>query len=314
MGQKLLRVASGTTRGKFGAYLKGHYQLYLFLVPAIIYLILFQYLPIYGVQIAFREYTPQLGITGSPFVGLKQFEDFFTSYFFGTTLGNTLILSGLTLLVGFPVPILLALTLNQLPGKHYRKLIQTVTYAPYFISMVVICGMIYIFLSPRTGLVNNFLSLIGMESINFMGDPKYFRAIYVLSDVWQMAGWNAIIYLASLASVSPELHEAAVVDGANKFQRIWYIDIPGILPTAMILLILNMGNIMSVGFEKAFLLQTSSNTKVSEIIATYVYKIGIEQTRYSYAAAVGLFNSLVNMILLVFVNAISKRLTDQSLW
>lgn len=299
---------------KFSDYLKRNYQLYLFLLPAIIYLIVFQYVPLYGVQIAFKDYTPKLGILGSPWVGLKHFMTFFNSYYFSRLLINTLALSGLTLLFGFPIPIILALLLNQLPGQRYKKVIQTVTYAPYFISTVVICGMLYVFLSPRTGLLNHILGLFGMGSINFMGEPKYFRGIYVISEIWQMAGWNTIIYLAALAGVSPELHEAAVMDGAGKFLRIIHIDIPGILPQAMILLILNVGNIMSIGFEKVFLLQNDINAMTSEIISTYVYKMGIEHAQFSFASAVGLFNSLVNMILLIIINRISKKMTENSLW
>lgn len=301
-------------RRKFINYMSGHYQLYLFLIPAIIYLVVFQYAPLYGVQIAFKDYSTKLGILGSPWVGLKHFQEFFNSYYFGEVLRNTLLLSGLTLLVGFPVPIILALLLNQIPSEKFKKVVQTVTYAPYFISTVVICGMLYVFLSPSSGLINNILQIFGIGPINFMAEPQYFRGIYVISDVWQMAGWNSIIYLAALASVSPELHEAAVMDGASKFQRILHIDIPGILPQAMILLILNVGNIMSIGFEKVYLLQNDVNMINSEIISTYVYKMGIEHAQHSFASAVGLFNSVVNMILLVSVNAISRKLTENSLW
>lgn len=299
---------------KYLKQLKSNYQLYLFLLPAVLYLLVFQYAPLYGVQIAFRDYTPKLGIFGSPWVGLKHFQTFFNSFYFKELLVNTLALSGLTLVIGFPIPIVLALLLNQLPGKRYRKVIQTVTYAPYFISTVVICGMLYVFLSPSSGLVNHIIEFFGGKPINFMGEAKYFRGIYVSSEIWQMTGWNTIIYLAALAGVSPELHEAAVVDGAGKLQRIWHIDIPGILPQVMILLILNVGNIMSIGFEKAFLLQNDVNAAASEIISTYVYKMGIEQAQHSFASAVGLFNSAINICLLLIINEVSKRATENSLW
>ena len=299
---------------KFRVYFKNNYQLYLFLLPAVVYLVIFQYGPLYGVQIAFRDYTPKLGIFGSPWVGLAHFQSFIQSYFFKELFVNTLALSGMTLLFGFPLPIILALLLNQFPGRRYRKLIQTVTYAPYFISTVVICGMLYVFLSPSTGLINHIIGIFGGKPINFMGEPKYFRGMYVVSEIWQMTGWNAVIYLAALSGVDPQLHEAAVMDGAGKLQRILHIDIPGILPQAMILLILNVGNIMNIGFEKVFLLQNDVNAVTSEIISTYVYKMGIEQAQHSFASAVGLFNSVINMGLLLIINAVSKHLTENSLW
>ncbi|MEG2951470.1 MAG: ABC transporter permease subunit [Clostridia bacterium] len=297
-----------------GSYLHNHYQLYLFLLPALVYILIFQYWPIYGVQIAFKDFKPGLGIEGSPWVGLKHFDMFFNSYFFGEILGNTLKLSLLTLLFGFPIPILLALLLNQLPNQRYKRLVQTITYAPYFISTVVLCGMLYVFLSVRTGIFNHVIVLLGGRAINFIGDPRYFRTIYVASGVWQMSGFNAIIYLAALAGISPELHEAAVVDGATKLQRVIHIDIPSIMPTIVMLLILNTGSLMSIGFEKAFLLQSNFNVAVSEIISTYVYKAGIEQMRYSFASAVDLVNSVVNMTLLLTVNAISRKVSGSSLW
>lgn len=300
--------------GKRFAYVRNNYQLYLFLLPAVIYLLVFHYAPLYGVQIAFRDYLPKLGILGSPWVGLKHFQTFFRSYYFKELFVNTMALSGLTLAFGFPIPVILALLLNQLPSKRYRKVVQIVTYAPYFISTVVVCGMLYVFLSPSSGLINHIIGLFGGKPINFMGEAKYFRGIYVSSEIWQMTGWNTIIYLAALAGVSPELHEAAVVDGAGKLQRIMHIDIPGILPQVMILLILNVGSIMSIGFEKVFLLQNDVNAATSEIISTYVYKMGIEQAQHSFASAVGLFNSVINICLLLTINRVSKKMTENSLW
>lgn len=299
---------------KIWNYIKSHYMLYIFLLPAIIYMIIFNYVPLYGAQIAFRDFKPGMGFSEGTFVGLRHFLDFFNSYFFAQTFSNTLILSLSTLIISFPFPLILALLLNQLPGQRYRRLVQTVTYAPYFISMVVVYGIMYVFMAPQTGFISNFLGLFAVNNINLLGDPAAFRPAYILSNIWQTTGWNAIIYLGVLANVSPELHEAAIVDGASKIRRIWHIDIPGILPTVVILFILNAGNIMSIGFEKVYLMQNGSNMAVSEIIATYVYKAGIESQKYSYAAAVGLFNAVINMIVLFVVNLAAKKTTNSSLW
>lgn len=290
------------------------WQLYAFLLPALVILILFSYVPMYGVQLAFRDYNPIMGITGSPWVGFDHFTRFFNSYQFKQLIGNTLILSLYSLIVGFPIPIILALALNQVKNSKFKKLVQTVTYAPHFISVVVLVGMLGIFFSVNGGLVNEVIKLFGGEPKLFMGEVKYFRHMYVWSGIWQSMGWSAFIYLAALSGVSPELHEAATVDGATKLQRIWNIDLPTILPTIVTLLILNCGSVMSMGFEKAFLMQNPLNMENSEIIATYVYKMGLINAEYGFSTAVGLFNSVINCILLVTVNKVSKKIGQDGLW
>jgi putative aldouronate transport system permease protein len=267
----------------------------------------------YGVLIAFKDFIATKGIMGSPWVGFKHFERFFESFQFWTLIKNTLGLSGLQLIIGFPLPIILALMMNQIRHEKYKSFVQTVVYAPHFISVVVLSGMIYVFFS-NNGLINNIMMIFGGESISFMAKPEWFKPLYIGSGVWQETGWAAIIYLAALAGVSPELHEAAVMDGANKWHRILHVDIPAIMPTAVILLILSVGNIMNIGFEKAYLLQTPLNQPAAEIIPTYVYKMGLQQAQYSFAAAVGLFNSILNLILLVAVNKFAKKLSGQGLW
>ncbi len=290
-----------------------NYQLYLFLLPALIYFIVFHYVPMYGVLIAFKDFVATKGIMGSPWVGFKHFERFFDSYQFWTLIKNTLGLSITQLIVGFPLPIFLALMLNQIRSERYKRFVQTVVYAPHFISVVVLAGMIYVFFS-NNGLINNIILIFGGDPISFMAKPEWFKPLYIASGVWQETGWAAIIYLAALAGVSPELHEAAVMDGANKWQRIFHVDIPAIMPTAVILLILSVGNIMNIGFEKAYLLQTPMNQPAAEIIPTYVYKMGLQQAQYSFAAAVGLFNSVINLILLIAVNKFAKKLSGTGLW
>ncbi|MEF9960071.1 MAG: ABC transporter permease subunit [Niameybacter sp.] len=290
------------------------WQLYAFVAPAVICLLIFSYVPMYGVQLAFRDYNPIMGITGSPWVGFEHFIRFFNSYQFKQLISNTLILSLYSLIVGFPIPIILALALNQVKNSKFKKLVQTVTYAPHFISVVVLVGMLGIFFSVNGGLVNEIIKLFGGEPTLFMGEVKYFRHMYVWSGIWQSMGWSAVIYLAALSGVSPELHEAATVDGATKLKRIWHIDLPTILPTIVTLLILNCGSVMSMGFEKAFLMQNPLNAEQSEIIATYVYKMGLINAEYGFSTAVGLFNSVINCILLISVNKVSKKIGQDGLW
>ena len=294
--------------------LRRNWILYLFIVPSTLYLIIFNYIPLYGIQLAFKDFSPARGIWGSEWVGLEQFRRFFGSYQFGTLLKNTLVLSLYSLCMNFPIPIILALLLNYAISKKFKKFVQTVTYAPYFLSVVVLVGMIGVFFSTD-GPVNKLLQIMGMEQpVLFMGNPDYFKHIFVWSGVWKQAGWGAVVYIAALASVSPELHEAAIMDGANKLQRIFHVDIPAIMPIAVIMLIMNAGNIMNLGFEKAYLLQNDINISASEIISTYVYKVGILSSQYSYSTAIGLFNNCINFILLVSVNRISKKLSGASLW
>lgn len=293
---------------------KRNYELYLFLVPILLVYLVFKYYPMYGVQIAFKDFSPSQGIWGSEWVGFKHFIDFFDSYNFWTIISNTLTLSFLSLVFGFPAPVIIAILLNQMLGKRYKKFIQTVIYAPHFISTVVLVGMLNVFLSPNSGIVNHLITLFGGEPILFMADEGWFRPLYILSGIWQETGFSTIIYLAALAGVNPELHEAAIMDGASKWKRVWYVDIPGILPTIVILLILALGNIMSIGFEKAFLMQSDLNYAASNIIPTYVYELGIQKAQYSFSTAVGLFNSVINIILIVTVNRIAKKMTETSLW
>ncbi|WP_407873150.1 ABC transporter permease [Paenibacillus sp. P36] len=290
------------------------YELYLFLLPTLAYFLIFHYGPMYGLQIAFKNFIAVKGIWGSPWVGLDHFQRFFNSSQFILVLKNTVLLNLFELSITFPLPILLALLLNQIKNVRFKKWVQTVTYAPHFISAVVIVGMLFIFLSPRTGLVNQFIQFLGGEPIYFIARPEWFKTIYVFSGLWQNAGWSMIIYLAALTSVSPDLHEAAIMDGANKYQRMWHIDVPSIMPTVMIMLILNLGNFMTVGFEKVYLMQNALNVDASEVIQTYVYKSGLLSAQYSYSAAVGLFNAGINFILLISVNTLAKRLKQTSLW
>jgi len=289
-------------------------QLYLFILPAFLFFLIFAYGPMYGVMIAFKDYMPSMGVLGSPWVGFKHFRRFFNSYYFWDLIKNTLGISIYSLVVGFPLPIILALALNEARDGFFKKFTQTVTYAPHFISVMVISGMLISFLSPSTGIINHFRAALGMERISFLTDPKWFKTIYVLSGVWQGTGWGTVIYLAALSGVDPQLHEAAIVDGASRLQRVFYINIPTIVPTMVILLIMNFGSIMSVGHEKILLLQNPLNLESSNVIATFVYKQGLLDAQYSYAAAVGLFNSAINSALLIVVNKLSRRVSEVSLW
>jgi len=291
-----------------------NYELYIFLLPTLIYFAIFHYAPMYGLQLAFKKFIAIEGIWNSPWVGFEHFKRFFNTYHFWTVIRNTLLLSLYQLVAGIPIPIILALLLNQLKYKRYKRIVQTATYAPHFISTVVMVGMLFVFLSPRSGIINYFIELIGGERINFMARPEWFRTLYVLSEIWQRAGWGSIIYLAALSAIDPSLHEAAIVDGASKLQRIRHVDIPGIIPTAVILLILNMGRVMKVGFQKTFLMQTALNLETSEIIATYIYKVGLLNAQYSFSTAVGLFNSVINLILILTVNKIARSIGETSLW
>ncbi|WP_022770516.1 ABC transporter permease [Butyrivibrio sp. NC2007] len=299
---------------KFLRFIKKNYQLYLLLAPSAILLFCFAYLPMVGIVIAFQSYSPALGILGSKFVGMKNFMQYFRSYQFAVTIKNTLVLSIYSILVGFPLPILLALMCNQMKTKMFKKVFQVVTYLPHFISTMVMCGLILIFLSPSSGLFANLFKLFGAQFPNLMASAANFKHVYVWSDIWQHLGWDSIIYLAALAGIDPTYYEAATVDGATTLQKIRYIDIPMILPTAMVLLILRAGSILGIGFEKVFLLQNVQNIMSSEIISTYVYKMGMQSMQYSLSTAIGLFNTVVNVIVLLLVNLISKKFTDNSLF
>lgn len=290
------------------------WQLYVLLTPALVYILIFKYWPMYGVQIAFRNYNPVDGFTGSPWVGLQHFVRFVNSYQFGQVLGNTLWIAVLGLLVAFPIPIILALLVNQLQSERFKKFTQTVLYSPAFISTVVVVGIMFVLLSPRSGLVNNAIQLAGGEPVFFMGSAEWFRPIYVISDVWQNAGFAMIVYLAALAGIDPALHDAAKVDGANKLQRVRHIDLPGIMPVITVLFILAIGNLLNVGFEKALLMQTNLNLSTSEIIQTYVYHAGLQQAQFSYSATIGLFNSILNLALLLTFNWVARKANQATLW
>lgn len=296
--------------------LMGSWQLYVLMALPFLYLIIFKYVPMYGAQIAFKDFSVVKGIWGSEWVGMKHFSRFVNSYDFWRILKNTLVLSFYNLIAGFPIPIMLALGLNYLRNVRFRKAVQMVTYAPHFISIVVVVGIVKELLDPRIGIINKILGFFGVGPINFMGEISMFSSIYVWSDVWQHMGFNCIIFIAALASIDPSLHEAAVIDGASKFRRMWHIDLPGIMPMAIIVLILNTGHILDVGFEKVLLMQNPINLKASEIIDTYVYKVGLtsQVANYSYSTAIGLFKSIINLILLLTVNKIAQKTKHGSLW
>lgn len=295
--------------------LKRNWLIYLFWLPAIIYIAVFAYAPMYGVQIAFRDYRFQDGFFGSEWVGLKWFEKFFDAPRFWQILKNTLTISVYSLVVDFPFPIILALVMNNVKNMKFKKFAQTITYMPHFISTVVLVGMMHIMFSPRSGVVNTILGWIGLAGdYFFMGEPQYFIHMYVWSGVWKGMGWGSIIYMAALAGVDPSLHEAARIDGANKLQRVWYIDIPSIMPTICIMLIMRFGSVMNVGYEKVYLMQNALNSQQAEVISTYVYKMGLLNKQYSYSTAIGLFNSVINFILVITMNKVVSKLSGSGLW
>lgn len=294
--------------------LKKNWMLYVIIFPPVVYFLIWHYWPLYGVQIAFKDFMPGKGIIGSPWVGFDHFERYFNSFYFWRLIKNTIGISLYGLLVGIPLPIILALMFHELRFKRIRGLAQTISYAPNFISVVVAGGIILFFIRPETGVLNAVIKAFGGESINFLADPKYFWHIIVWSDVWQGVGWGSLIYYAAMSGISPDQYEAAYLDGANKLQRIWNVTLPNILPTIVIISILSMGNILNVGFEKILLLQTGTNASASEVISTYVYKSGIQGAQYSFSAAIGLFNNAVTFILLVIVNAFARRVGSTSLW
>lgn len=291
-----------------------NWQFWLIIALPCIYALIFAYVPMGGILMAFEDYSPRRGFLGSDWVGLKHFTRFLTSTSSVQVIKNTLILGAYNLIISFPIPVILAVCINEIQSKFFKKTVQMVTYAPYFISIVVLCGMLFTMTDLRTGIFNILLGKIGIAPINFTGSPETFRHLYVWSGVWQTAGYSAIIYIAALAGVSPELKEAAVMDGASRIQRILHVDIPCIMPTLVIMLIMSCGNIINIGFDKVFLLQNPMNASVSEVISTFVYKVGITQADYGFSTAAGLFQSVVSFILLVSVNQISKKVTDNSLW
>ncbi|UKS26873.1 ABC transporter permease subunit [Paenibacillus sp. HWE-109] len=291
-----------------------NYELYLFMCPAVLYFLIFHYLPLYGIQIAFKDFIATKGIWNSPWVGFKHFKMFFDSYYAWQLIKNTVLLSLYTIVAGFPLPILLALMLNEVRSKVYKKIVQTTAYAPHFISTVVMVGMVYMAMHPVYGVVNTVIKAFGMDPIDFLNKPEYFKSLYVWSGVWQNTGWESVIYFAVLSNVDPEQHEAATIDGASRLQRIWHINLPVIIPTAVILFVLNAGSIMSISFEKIYLMQTPLNAQASDVISTYIYKVGLQGAKFSLTTAIGLFNSVINFLFLIVVNQIAKRLSSTSLW
>ena len=288
--------------------------LYVMILPVVVYYLVFAYAPMYGIQLAFKNYRIKDGIMGSPWVGFDHFIRFFSAYNFGTLIKNTIGISLYSILVGFPIPILFALMLNYLRNKYLKKTVQMVSYAPYFISTVVMCGMIAIFLNVDTGIINQIRNLLGMESVDFLSKAEWFKSIYVWTGVWQGMGWSSIIYISALSGVDYQLHEAAIVDGATKLQRMIHVDLPSIKSTIIMLFILQMGSVMNVGFEKVFLLQNSLNLSSSSVISTYVYNVGLINSDYGYSTAVGLFNSVINVVLLVAANQAAKKMAHESLF
>ncbi len=295
-------------------HLRRNWDLYLLLLLPILFFIIFKYQPMYGLIIAFKNFSARKGIVASPWVGLKHFESFFSSYYFPLFFKNTLTISLFSILLGFPMPILLSLSINEVNSRRLKKGIQTVVYMPHFLSTIVTCSLVIQFLSPTTGIINKLIVAFGGKAQYFMTMESAFQPIYVLSEVWSTMGWNAIIYLAALSGVDKELYEAAEIDGASRMQRIFYINLPCIMPTIIITLILRAGGVMNVGYEKILLLQNELNYNASEVISTYVYNKGILQAQYSYSTAVGLFNNVINFAVLMVVNTLSRVGGQDSLW
>lgn len=296
--------------------IRSYWELYLFLLPTLAYFVLFRYLPMAGIQIAFKDFNPIGGYWGSPWAGLKHFVRFFESYYAERQIVNTIILSFGSLFLSFPMPIILALLLNEVRSSKLKRTIQTITYAPHFLSLVVVVGLVSSLTNLNYGLVNKALIGLGIlkEPVNFMTLPEWFRPLYIISTIWQETGWNAVIYMAALSAVDVQLYEAAEVDGAGRLGRIWHVTIPCIAPTMITMLILNAGKVMNIGYEKVLLMQNDLNKSTSDVITTYVYQQGVLKGQYSYSTAVNLFNSVINTVLVVVVNAISRKVSDTSLW
>lgn len=298
----------------YAVYFKNNWQLYVLILPAIIYFIVFNYMPLYGIQIAFKDFKAVFGISGSKWVGFKHFENFFHAYYFKRLLANTLLLNVYNLLWSFPVPIILAILLNQIKGPKIKRFIQTSIYVPYFISTVVLAGMLYIFLSPTSGIFNILRQALGMKAVDFMSDAKAFRTIYIVSGIWQSAGWGTILYIASLSGVDPSLYEAAEINGASIWQKIRYIDMPSIVPVIVMVFILDCGKLLSSNTDKALVMQTAGNIPTSDIIGVYVYNVGLGSGQFSYTTAIGLFINIINFIIIITANQISKKISDVGLF
>ncbi|MGN0314934.1 MAG: ABC transporter permease [Fusicatenibacter sp.] len=313
--KKTSAQVSGKKKKSIQSYLKQDWQLWVMLLPAVLYIFIFNYVPMYGIQLAFRDFDFTKGITGGAWAGLKYFKQYFTSNMFWPTLKNTFVISFWSIVIGFPAPIILAMIINQIRNQKWKRVVQTTVYIPYFISVVVLVSMINIMFSNGSGVIANLLKSMHLvkESTNIIGSAKTFVPLYVLTGVWQSMGWNSIIYIAALSSVDTQLYDACRIDGANRWQTMIHIDFPAILPTVMILLIMNMGNILNVGFDKVYLMQNSLNLGASQVISTYVYTVGIQKAQFSFGTAVGLFNTVVNFIFLIATNTISKKTTGSGL-
>lgn len=310
-------TATGKKKSRSDAikiYLYKNWQFWALIALPVIYLIIFNYIPMGGIILAFKRFSPRKGIFGSDFVGLMYFRQFLGAPSSLRIIRNTLRLGVYSLLVGFPIPILLALAINEVKHQRLKKFVQIVTYAPYFISLVVLVGIMMRIMDLRTGILNHLIVALGGKPVNFFGSKDIFPHLYVWSGVWQISGYASIIYIAALSGVNPELQEAAIIDGASRVQRIWNVDLPAIRPTIVMMLIFNVGQIMNIGFEKAYLMKNSVNQANAEIISTFVYEIGLKNGDFSFSTAVGLFNSVISLLLFVFVNEISKRLTETSVW
>ena len=305
---------TGKRKQSLGSIWRNNWQLYVLIAPAVVYFIVFNYLPLYGIQIAFKDYKAVDGIAGSAWVGLKHFENFFNAYYFKRLLSNTLLLNIYYLLWSFPVPLILAIFLNQIKSPGRKRFIQTSIYVPYFISTVVLAGMLYIFLSPTSGIFNIVREAMGLKAIDYMSESSAFRAIYIISGIWQSAGWGTILYIASLSGVDQELYEASEIDGASIWQKIRYIDLPSLIPVAVMVFILDCGKLLNSNTNKALVMQTAGNIPTSDIIGVYVYNVGLGSGQFSYTAAIGVFVNIINFILIISVNKISKKMTDVGLF
>lgn len=293
--------------------LRKNYALFLMFLPVFLYYLIFAYKPMYGALMAFQNYSPAKGMMGSPWVGFKHFKDFFSSFYFGRLMLNTIKISLYSIVFGFPAPIILALLINEVRNRKFKSVVQSISYLPHFISLVVICGMIKKF-TMDTGIVNDIVAFFGGARKTLLNDPASFVPLYTATDIWQEVGWNSIIYMAALAGIDQQLYEAAMIDGAGRLRQTWHITLPGLIPTIMIMLILRMGSALSVGYEKIILLYNPTTMKTADVISSYVYRKGLQERSYSFASAVGLFNSVINFMFLIVTNILSKRLTEQALW
>lgn len=299
---------------KLGKYLRNNYSLYLMMLPMLLFFLIFSYRPMPGLIIAFKDFSPFKGMWDSPWIGFDHFVEFFTGPYAFRVIKNTLVISITSLIFGFPAPIILALLLNELRAKKFQKLVQTISYVPHFISVVVICGLVVNFLSPSSGVVNNIIRLFGGDPVYFLSKPEWFVPIYTIMNIWKSTGYGAIIYISALTSISEDLYEAATVDGAGRWKQLLYVTLPSLLPTIMVMLLINLGNILNVGYESIILLYNPSIYETSDVISTYIYRTGLSEGRYDYATAIGLVNSVVAFLLVISANKLSNKLTQTGLW